>query len=55
MVRAHRRLPAWSSGVPLGRSARADEISPLVTFLASAGASYVTGSDYLVGGGVTIR
>jgi 3alpha(or 20beta)-hydroxysteroid dehydrogenase len=44
-----------SSSAPLGRRARADEISPLVVFLASAGASYVTGSDYLIDGGVTIR
>jgi 3alpha(or 20beta)-hydroxysteroid dehydrogenase len=44
-----------SSGAPLGRRARADEISPLVVFLAFDGASYVTGSDHLVDGGLTIR
>lgn len=44
-----------SSGAPLGRRARAEEISPLVVFLAGEGASYVTGSDYLVDGGVTLR
>ncbi|MFT4166314.1 MAG: SDR family oxidoreductase [Microlunatus sp.] len=44
-----------SSGAPLGRRARPEEISPLVVFLAGDGASYVTGSDYLVDGGVTVR
>lgn len=44
-----------SSGAPLGRRARAEEISPLVVFLAGEGASYVTGADYLVDGGVTVR
>jgi 3alpha(or 20beta)-hydroxysteroid dehydrogenase len=44
----------WA-GALLGRRARPEEISPLVVFLASAGASYVTGADYLTDGGVTIR
>lgn len=43
-----------SSGAPLGRRARPEEISPLVVYLATAASSYVTGSDYLIDGGVTI-
>lgn len=43
-----------SSGAPMGRRARPEEISPLVVFLATDSSSYVTGSDYLIDGGVTI-
>ena len=44
-----------SAAAPLGRRARPDEISPLVVYLASDASSYVTGSDVLIDGGVTIR
>ena len=38
---------------PLGRMGTADEIASVVEFLCSEGASYVTGVDLLVDGGVT--
>ncbi len=44
-----------SAAAPLGRRARPEEISPLVVYLASDASSYVTGSDVLIDGGVTIR
>jgi NAD(P)-dependent dehydrogenase (short-subunit alcohol dehydrogenase family) len=40
-------------GVPLGRPGDAREIARVVAFLASPGASYVTGASWLVDGGMT--
>ncbi len=42
-----------SSGAPLGRRARPDEISPLVRYLISDSSSFVTGSVLTIDGGLT--
>ena len=44
-----------SSGTPLGRRARPEEISPLVVYLATDASSFATGADFLIDGGVTVR
>jgi NAD(P)-dependent dehydrogenase (short-subunit alcohol dehydrogenase family) len=50
-ARMQRMLPQ----IPLGRLGRFEEIAPLITFLASDDASYITGATFTVDGGLTAR
>lgn len=42
-----------SGNAPLGRRARVEEIAPLVEYLLSSRASFVTGANYVIDGGLT--
>ena len=50
----HMQLQKTLKRIPIGRIGSADEIANVVEFIASDKASYVTGTTFLVDGGMTL-
>ena len=46
-------LASWHEKIPMGRPGQVEEVSGLVAFLASKDASYITGQNFVVDGGIT--
>ena len=48
-------LDRAGAGIPLGRAGRPEEIAAVIRFLTSPEASYLTGQEIVVDGGLTVR
>lgn len=46
-------LAAWAALIPMGRLGQAQDIAPLIAFLASDAAGFVTGAEFVADGGYT--
>jgi len=40
--------------IPLGRLGTPEDIAPFITFLATDDASYATGANFVIDGGITV-
>jgi len=49
------KLDALLKNIPLGRLGKSDEVAGLAAFLASDEASYITGSTYIIDGGLIVN
>lgn len=49
-----KNIPASALQIPMGRSAKPDEVAKLMLFLASDESSYSTGAEFVIDGGLTI-
>ena len=49
------RKEMMEQAIPLGRLGTSEDIAPMIAFLASDGASYATGGQFVVDGGVTVN
>lgn len=48
-------IASWGESVPLGRIGAPADIAEAVAFLASDGASYITGDNLIVSGGIGVH
>lgn len=46
-------LAAWTSLIPMGRLGDANDIAPLIAFLSSDAAAFITGAEFIADGGYT--
>jgi NAD(P)-dependent dehydrogenase (short-subunit alcohol dehydrogenase family) len=46
-------LAAWAALIPMGRLGHAQDIAPMIAFLASDAAAFVTGAEFVADGGYT--
>lgn len=53
LMSAEEALAGWATLIPIGRLGEAQDIAPLVAYLASDAASFVTGAEFIADGGYT--